>query len=145
MRTLFRDQGIPIFSILTALSMTVSTIVLAIAGVFGRVGGGKRGSPAKDKGVLKKWLDMLANALKRLAGKAVEAMPAIVGSVVGAILSFLGKAVEFVAEHLWALIVFVAGVVGWWLMQKVKKSYAFAGACHISEVYISLFMISLRS
>ena len=125
--------------------MTVSTIVLAIAGVFGRVGRGTRGSPAKDKGVLKKWLDMLANALKRLAGKAVEAMPALVGSVVGANLSLLGKAVEFVAKHLWAVIVFVAGVVGWWLMQKVKKSYAFASACHINEVYISLFMISLRS
>ena len=44
--------------------------------------------------------------LKRLAGKAVEALPAIVGSVVGAILSFLGKAVGFVAGHAWALIVF---------------------------------------
>ena len=122
MRTLFRDQGITIFSILTALSMTISTIVLAITGVFGRVGRETRGSPAKDEGVLKKWLDMLANELKRLAEKAVEALPAIVGSVAGAILSFLGKAVEFVADHKWALIVFVAGLVGWWLMQKVKKS-----------------------
>ena len=43
------------------------------------------------------------------------------GSVVGATLSFLRKAVGFVAEHAWALIVFVAGPVGWWLMQKVKK------------------------
>ena len=33
-RTLFREQGITIFSILTALSMTISTIVLAITGVF---------------------------------------------------------------------------------------------------------------
>ena len=48
-------------------------------------------------------------------------MPAIVGSVVGAILSFLRKAVEFVAEHTWALIVFVAGLVGWWLMEKVQN------------------------
>ena len=70
---------------------------------------------------MKKWLDRLADALKRLAGKSVEALPAIVGSVVGAILSFLGKAVGFVAEHTWALIV-VAGLAGWWLMQKVKKS-----------------------
>ena len=54
MRTLFCDQGITIFSILTALSMTLSTIVLAITGVFGRVGRGTRGSPAKDEGVLKK-------------------------------------------------------------------------------------------
>ena len=34
-RTLFREQGITIFSILTALSITISKIVLAITGVFG--------------------------------------------------------------------------------------------------------------
>ena len=84
--------------------------------------GGTGGSPPKEEGVLKKWLDRLANALKRLAGKAVEPLPAIAGSVVGAILSFLGKGVGFVAEHTWALIVFVAGLAGWWLMQKVKKN-----------------------
>ena len=100
--------------------MTISTIVPAITGVFGGRDGGTGGPPSKDKG--KKWLDRLADTLKRLAGKAVEALPAIVGSVVGAISSFLGKAVGFVAEHTWALIVFVAGLVGWWLMQKVKKS-----------------------
>ena len=33
-RTLFREQGITILSILTAVSMTISTIVLAITGVF---------------------------------------------------------------------------------------------------------------
>ena len=106
-RTLFHEQGITIFSILTALSMTISTIVLAITGVFGGGEAETGGSPPKDEGVLKKWLDRLADALKRLAGKAVEALAAIVGSVVGAILSSLGKAVGFVAEHTWALIVFV--------------------------------------
>ena len=59
-----------------------------------------------------KWLNRLADALKRLAGKAVEALPAVVESVVGAILSFLGKAVGFVADHTWTLIVFVAGLIG---------------------------------
>ena len=83
-RTLFREQGITIFSILTALSMTISTTVLAITGVFGG-GGGAGGSPPKDEGVLKKWLNRLADALKRLAGRPVEALPAIVGSVAGAI------------------------------------------------------------
>ena len=105
--TLFCEQGITIFSILTVFSMTISTIALAIAGVFGGRGGGTGGSAPKDKEILKKWLDRLADALKRLAGKAVEALAAIVGSVVGAILSSLGKAVGFVAEHTWALIVFV--------------------------------------
>ena len=76
-RTLFREQGITIFSILTALSMTISTIVLAITGVFGGGSGGAEGSPSKDKGTLKKWLDKLADGLKRFAGKAAEALPAI--------------------------------------------------------------------
>ena len=60
-RTLFREQGITIFSILTALSVTISTIVLVITGVFGE-GGGTGDSPPKDEG----WFDRLANALKRL-------------------------------------------------------------------------------
>ena len=51
--------------------MTISTIVFAITGVFEE--GGAGGSPPKDKGILKKRLDRLADALKRLAGKAVEA------------------------------------------------------------------------
>ena len=119
-RTLFKVQGITIFSILTALSMTISTIVLAITGVFGGKGGAG-GSASKDKGTLKKWLDRLEDALKRLAGKAIEALPAIVGSVAGAILSFHGNAVGFVAEHAWALIVFVAGLIGVWLMQRVQR------------------------
>ena len=42
---------------------------------------------------------MLADARKRFAGKAVQALPAIVGSVVGTISSFLGRVVGFVAEH----------------------------------------------
>ena len=97
-RILFQEQGITIAAILTALSMTISTIILVITGIFGG-GGGAGGPPSKDKGTLKKWLDRLADALKRLVGKAAKALPAIVGSVVGAILSFLGKAVGFVAEH----------------------------------------------
>ena len=49
-RTLFREQGIAIFSILTAFSMTISTIVPAIASVFGG-GRGTRDSPPKGEGV----------------------------------------------------------------------------------------------
>ena len=74
--------------------MTITTIVIAIAGVFG--GGGGSASPPKD-----------------------VPLSSIVESVVGAILSFLGKAVGFVSKHTWALIVFVAGLIGTWLMQKV--------------------------
>ena len=73
---------------------------------------------------MKKWLDRLADALKRLAGKAVEELAAIMGSVVGAILILLGKAIEFVAEHTLVLIVSVAGLIGVWLMQRASRKQA---------------------
>ena len=50
--TLFCEQGITIFSILTALLMAISTTVLAITSAFG--GGGTGRSPPKDEGALKK-------------------------------------------------------------------------------------------
>ena len=46
-RTLFREEGITIFAILTVLSMSISTIVYANTGVFGGRGG-VGGSPPKD-------------------------------------------------------------------------------------------------
>ena len=98
-RTLFRDQGCTIVSVLTDLSMTFSIIVLTISVVFGGGGRGEEGgSPSKNEGVLSKWLNRLADALKRLAGKAAEVLPAIAVSVVDAI-SVLVKATGFVAEH----------------------------------------------
>ena len=93
--------------------MTIPTIVRATTGAFGGTGG----SPPKDEGLL----DRLAGALKRLAGKAVEVLSAIVVSGLGAILNFLKKTVGFVGEHTPALIVFVVGLIGVWLIQKVKK------------------------
>ena len=119
-RTLFREQGITIFSVLTAVSMLISTIVLAVTG-----GGGAPGSPPKDEGKFRKWLkkqvNRLANALKCLAGKAVAALPGIIGSVVGAILSFLRKTVGFLAQHTWALIAFAVGLIGAWLIRRVQS------------------------
>ena len=64
----------------------------------------------------------VSRCTQKACRKGIEALPAIVGSVAGAILSFLGKIVGFVADHTCALIVFTVGLIGWWLMQKVKKS-----------------------
>ena len=64
--------------------MTISTTVLAITGVFG-VERGTGSSTPKDK----RWLDRLADAPKKLAGKTFEVVKATVGSAAGAILSFL--------------------------------------------------------
>ena len=77
---------------------------------------------------MKKWLNRLADALKRLAGRADEALPAIVGNAVGAILRFLGKTVGFAAKHKWTLLVSATGLIEVWLMQKVSR-LAVQGFC----------------
>ena len=84
---LFREHGVTISSIRAALSMTIATTVIAIKGAFGGGSGEAGGSTPKDK---KGLLDRLTDALKRLAGKAAEALPPIIGSVAGGALSFLG-------------------------------------------------------
>ena len=52
-RTLFREQGITVVSILTALGMTISTIVLALTGGSG---GGVAPPQPPGKGGVKEWL-----------------------------------------------------------------------------------------
>ena len=85
-RTLFREQGITIVSILTAIGMAISTIVLALTG-----GGSTSDVPSPaprppDKGGVKEWVKMhleaLGRALTNLAGKAAAALPGIIGSIV---------------------------------------------------------------
>ena len=58
-----REQIVTIISTLSALLVGITTFVLS---AIGDVGGkrGVRGPPSKDEGVLKKWLERLANALK---------------------------------------------------------------------------------
>ena len=110
LRTLFREQGITITAILTAIGMIISTIVVLLTG-----GGGSRAAPPKNKLVewFKDKLKRLSDALKRLAGKAVAALPGIIGSVFGAVLNFLAKAAGFAATHVWTFLVFVVGLVAW--------------------------------
>ena len=57
--------------------MTISTIILTITSVLWGDSWVAEGAPSKEKGTLKKDLDRLADALKRLAEKAAEALPAL--------------------------------------------------------------------
>ena len=72
---------------------------------------------------MKKWvkdvLQRLANALKCLAGKAAAALPGIIRSVTDAVLNYLSKAVGFFAKNTWAVIVFITGIIGYWIYEKV--------------------------
>ena len=110
--TLFREQGITTVSILTAIGMAISTLVLALTGAGGTP------SPApkpSDKGGVKEWikkhLQALGRTLANLAGKAAAALPGIIGSIVSWLLSTLGKATTWIADNVWASVIGVGALL----------------------------------
>ena len=114
-RTLFREQGVTLVSILTAVGMAISTLVLALTGGGGTVTPPSPTPAPSDKGGLREWakktLQALGRVLAKLAGKAAAALPGIIGSIVSWLLSTLGKAAGWLAEHVWALAVAVGGLL----------------------------------
>ena len=74
-RTLFREQGITIASILTAIGMAISTLVLAVTG------GGAEGTPSpapkpSDKGGVKEWIKKHLQACPGQFGRQGRCGPA---------------------------------------------------------------------
>ena len=109
-RTLFRDQGITIASILTAIGMAIGILVEALlpSGGGAAVTSGGEPPPKNEKG-LKEWvrlkLKALASLLGKLGMKAAEALPGIIGGIVSWILNRAKDVVGWVSQNLWALIV----------------------------------------
>ncbi len=125
-RTLFREQGITIASILTAIGMAISALVLALTG-----SGGSTPTPPQPpgKGGVREWikknLQSLGRVLAKLAGKAAAALPGIIGSIVSWLLTLLGKTAGWLAENLWAVVVAVGGLLlvaaREWLVAELPK------------------------
>ena len=90
-RTLFREQGITIASILTAIGMAIRVLVEALlpGGAATASGGGEL--PPKDEKGLKEWvrnkLKVMAFLLRKLGMKAAEALPGIIGGIISWILN----------------------------------------------------------
>ena len=88
-RTLFREQGITIASILMAIGMVIGVLVEVLSpgggGATAASGGGE--PPPKDEKCLKEWiknkLKALALLLDRLGMKAAEAFLGIIGGIIG--------------------------------------------------------------
>ena len=130
-KTLLREQGITIASVLTAIGMIISTIVLAIPGGSG--GGAAPPQPPQPpgKGGAKEWikkhLQSLGRILAKLAGKAAAVLPGIIGSIVSWLLSLLGKTAVWLSSNLWAVLLAVGGLLlvsarEWLLPKKPKQS-----------------------
>ena len=114
-RTLFREQGITIASILTAIGMAIRVLVEALlpGGAAAASGGGE--PPPKDEKGLKGWirnkLKVLASLLGRLGIKAAEALPGITGRIISWIPNREKDVVGWVSQNLWALVVGIGGLI----------------------------------
>ena len=115
-RTLFREQGITIASIFTAIGMATGVLVEALlpgGGGAATASGGE--PPPKDEKSLKEWirnkLKALASLLGRLGVKAAEALPGTIGGIISCILNRAKDVVGWVAQNLWALVVGIGGLI----------------------------------
>ena len=86
-RTLFREQGIMIASILTAIGMAIGVLIEGLLpGGGGAMTSGGGEPPPKDEAGLKEWirnkLKALASLLGKLGTKAAEALPGIIGGII---------------------------------------------------------------
>ena len=116
MRTLFREQGITIASILTAIGMAIGVLVEALLpGGGGAISGGGGEPPPKDEKGLKEWvrskLKALASLLGKLGMKAADALPGIIGRIISWILNRVKDVVGWVSQNLWALVVGIGGLI----------------------------------
>ena len=115
-RTLFREQGITIASILTAIGMAMGVLSEALlpgGGGASTSGGGE--PPPKDEADLKEWIRNKLKALASLSGrlgiKAAEALPGIIGGIISWILNRVKDVVDWVSQHPWALVVGIGGLI----------------------------------
>ena len=114
-QTLFREQGITIASILTAIGMAIRVLVEALLpGGAAAASGGGEPPPEGEKG-LKEWvrskLKAFASLLGKLGMKAAETLPGIIGGIISWILNRAKDVVGWVSQNLWALVVGIGGLI----------------------------------
>ena len=102
-RTLFREQGNMMASILMAFGMSIRVLIEALLPGTSSGGGGatELPPPPKDEKGLKEWIRNKLKALTLLLGKlgikAAEALPGIIGGIISWILNRAKDVVDWVS------------------------------------------------
>ena len=126
-RTLFREQGITIVSILTALGMTLGVLIEALLG-----GPSTTSTPTSQsittsdkKCGAREWIKNKLKApsqlLGKLADKALASLPGIIGSILSWILNRAKEVVGWLSQNLWALITGVGVLIYTYFMTKTNR------------------------
>ena len=130
-RTLFKEQGITIVSVLTALGMTLGVLIEALLG-----GPSTTSTPPsqstttsdkqpKVKGEVREWiknkLKALSQLLGKLAEKALASLPGIIGSIISWILNRAKEVIGWLSQNLWALITGVGVLIYTYFVTKTRR------------------------
>ena len=126
-KTLFKEQGITIISILTALGMTLGVLIEALLG-----GPSATSTPTSQstttsdkKGGAREWiknkLKALSQLLGKLADKALASLPGIIGSIISWILNRAKEVIGWLSHNLWALITGVGVLIYTYFMTKTRR------------------------
>ena len=125
-RTLFKEQGITIVSILTALGMALGVLIEALLGGPSASTPTSQSTTTSDKkGGAREWiknkLKTLSQLLGKLADKALASLPGIVGGILSWILNRAKEVIGWLSQNLWALITDVRVLVYTYFMTKTRR------------------------
>ena len=129
-RTLFKEQGITIVSILTALGMTLGVLIESLLGGHSASASTSQSTTTSDKqpkvkGGAREWikskLKALSQLLGKLADKALASLPGIVGSIISWILNRAKGVIGWLSQNVWALITGVRVLIYTYFMTKTRR------------------------
>ena len=122
LKTLFKEQGITIVSVLAAIGMIIGVIVEAVIPTGDDITPPSPPSQGGAKEWVKKQLHNLAKLLANIAGKAAAALPDVIWAIISWLLSATSKIVNWLGNNLWAVVVFVAGLLYATAKEYISKS-----------------------
>ena len=125
-RTLFKEQGITIISILTAIGMAIGVLIEALLGGPSASTPTSQSTTTSDKkGGAREWiknkLKALSQLLGKLADKALASLPGIIGSILSWILNRAKEVVGWLSQNLWALITGIGVLIYTYFMTKTNR------------------------
>ena len=125
-RTLFKEQGITIVSILTAVGMAIGVLIETLLGGPSASAPTPQSTTTNDKkGGAREWiknkLKALSSLLRKLAVKAGATLPGIIGSIVAWLLNRAKEVVGWLSNNLWALITGVGVLIYTYFMTKTRR------------------------
>ena len=125
-RTLFKEQGITIVSILTAVGMTIGVLIESLLGGPSASAPTSGGTTTSDeKGGAREWIKNKLKALSQLPGKltdkALASLPRIIGSILSWILNRAKEVVGWLSQNLWALITGIGVLIYTYFMTNARR------------------------